>query len=123
MENKITKKDVINAMLEDSAINGNSVYVDFLTHELELLSKKRSRKVDENKLAENEMIKNVVLEILTNYSGTVTEISKRDERLSDFSTQRIISAIKPILSDGSIVKTTEKGKSIYSLAQYNLTLN
>lgn len=116
MENKITKKDVINAMLEDSAINGNSVYVDFLTHELELLSKKRSRKVDENKLAENEMIKNVVLEILTNYSGTVTEISKRDERLSDFSTQRIISAIKPIISDGSIVKTTEKGKSIYSLA-------
>lgn len=116
MENKITKKDVINAMLEDSAINSNSVYVDFLTHELELLSKKRSRKVDENKLAENEMIKSVVLEILSNFKGTVTEISKRDERLSDFSTQRIISAIKPIISDGSIVKTTEKGKSIYSLA-------
>lgn len=116
MINMMTKKEVINAMLEDSAITSNSVYVDFLTHELELLNKKRIRKVDENKLAENEMIKSVVLEILSNFKGTVTEISKRDERLSDFSTQRIISAIKPIISDGSIVKTTEKGKSIYSLA-------
>lgn len=114
MTNKITKKDVINMMMADEVIASNSTYMEFLSHEMELLSKKRTRKVDENKLAENEVIKAAILDVLADFSGTITEISKKDERLAPYSTQRICSVVG---SMDNVVRTIGKGgKGIYSLS-------
>lgn len=44
MANKITKREVINAMLADVNVKANATYVAYLENELTLLDKKESNK-------------------------------------------------------------------------------
>ena len=117
MANKITKREVINTMLADENIQGNSMYVEYLTHELELLDKKAQKKgKSDEELAELSRIKSVVVETLATIGkGTVTEIQKANSELSELSNQKVTSLLKSLIEDGSVVKATEGRKSVFSL--------
>lgn len=120
MANKITKREIINTMLADENIKGNEMYVGYLEHELELLDNKAKKKVDSPNAKENEMIKEIIVEVLTKIGkGTVTEIQLADERigLATYRNQRISAILKKMYEeDKTVVKATENRKSVFYLA-------
>ena len=118
MANKITKREVINTMLADVAVNGNEMYVAYLQNELKLLDKKAEKKgKSEDELKEIARLKGLVIGSLERVGkGTVTEIQKADTELAELSNQKVTSLLKALIEEGSVVKTVEGRKSVFSLA-------
>ena len=119
MAKKITKREIINTMLADTNIMANKVYVDFLTHELELLDNKAKKKAESDKSQEDITIKEVILEVLAKIGkGTVTEIQLADSRigLDKYRNQKISAILKKMCEeDSTVIKKTEKRKSVFYL--------
>lgn len=116
MANKITKREVINAMLADEVIKANATYVAYLTNELALLDKKASNKKATKTQEQNVGIKSTILEVLATMSGTVTEIQSASAELSELSNQKVSALLRQLCESGEVVKTTDKKKSVFSLA-------
>lgn len=120
MANKITKREVINTMLQDEVIKANEMYVEFLQNELKLLDNKKATKADSANAKENETIKEIILEVLGRIGkGTVTEIQLADERigLATYRNQRISAILKKMCEeDFTVKKATENRKSVFYLA-------
>ena len=117
MANKITKKEVINAMLADVAINGNATYVAYLENELSLIEKKAANKKSTKTQEENKGIKSVILNTLASIgSGTITDIQNANSDLAELSNQKVSALVRQLVATGEVVKTTDKKKSIFSLA-------
>ena len=117
MANKITKREVINAMLADVAINGNATYVAYLENELALIEKKAANKKSTKAQEENKGIKSVILDTLASIgSGTITDIQNANSDLAEFSNQKVSALVRQLVETGEVVKTTDKKKSIFSLA-------
>ena len=117
MANKITKKEVINAMLADVAINGNSTYVAYLENELALIEKEAANKKSTKTQEENKGIKSVILDTLASIgSGTITDIQNANSDLAELSNQKVSALVRQLVETGEVVKTTDKKKSIFSLA-------
>lgn len=117
MANKITKREVINAMLADVAINGNATYVAYLENELALIEKKAANKKSTKMQEENKGIKSVILDTLASISsGTITDIQNANSDLAELSNQKVSALVRQLVETGEVVKTTDKKKSIFSLA-------
>ena len=117
MANKITKREIINAMLADVAINGNETYVAYLKNELALIEKKAANKKSPKTQEENKGIKSVILDTLASIgSGTITDIQNANSDLAEFSNQKVSALVRQLVKTGEVVKTTDKKKSIFSLA-------
>ena len=117
-EKKITKREVINAMLVDENVKGNEMYVAYLQNELALLDKKAQKKVNAEKSAEITEMISVITEVLDRLGkATVTEIQLADERLglAKYSNQKITSVLGSMKKEGQVDKVTEKGKTLYFL--------
>jgi DNA-binding transcriptional ArsR family regulator len=117
MSNKITKREVINAMLNEEVIKANETYVTYLKHEIELLDKKKATRKPTKKQEENEVLKEIIKAVVPVEGATVTEISTRDERLSvqnGITVPRITSALKTLIEEGVVKREVVKGKALYS---------
>ena len=119
-QNKITKKEVITKMLKEEVIKANPLYLNFLTHELELLEKKATRKASSDKSQEDATIKAIILEVLAVIGkGTVTEIQLADDRigLNKYRNQKISAILKKMCEeDCTVIKVVDKRKSLFFLA-------
>ena len=118
MANKITKKEVINAMLANEVIRSNSEWVDYLKNELALLDKKsayRQEKAAEKQIA-NAELKASVIASLSDKGQTVTEIHSNGSFPADTSPQRITYILTQLVKDGIVEKNIEKRKSFYRIA-------
>lgn len=117
MANKLTKRDVINMMLAEESISANETFVAFLKHELELLDKKAENKKATKNQEENVGYKQTILEVLAKIGrGTVTDIMKADESLSELSNQRVSALLKQLKDiDKKVDRVTENRKSIFFL--------
>jgi len=123
MENvkKVTKREVINAMLKEEVIKSNETYVNFLTHEIELLDKKsssRSNKPTANQKA-NEDIKAQIVEGLATVGKAVTisELQKEVETLAEYTNQKLSALMKQLVESGEITKIIDKKKSFFTIAE------
>ena len=118
MANKITKREVISTMLADEVIKANEMYVAYLEHELELLDKKAQKKgKSDEELAEIARLKSLVVSALQKVEkGTVSEIQKADEELSELSNQKVTSLLKALKEEGVVIRATEGRKTVFSLA-------
>ena len=118
MANKITKKEVIGMMLNEEVVKANPTYVAYLENELALLNKKASNKKATKTQEENVGIKATILEVLATIgSGTVTDIQNGNAELSTLSNQKVSALVRQLVESGKVVKTVEKKKSIFSLAE------
>ena len=116
-EKKITKREVINTMLADENVKGNEMYVAYLQNELKLLDKKAEKKANAQETEENVAYMNAIVETLGNGKAmTVSEVQKANVALAELSNQKVASLMKKLIENGSVVKATEKGKSVFSLA-------
>ena len=119
MEKKITKLEVIEMMLADEAVAKNEVFVAFLENEKSLLEKKRDNKKATKTQVENENVKNVILETLVAIGkpATITDIQGANEELKALSNQKISALVKQLKDNGLVVKSVEKGKSLFAVAE------
>ena len=118
MANKITKREVIGMMMNEEVVKANPTYVAYLENELALLDKKAQNKKATKTQEQNVGIKATILEVLATIgSGTVTDIQNGNEELSALSNQKVSALVRQLVENGEVVKTTDKKKSIFSLAE------
>ena len=118
MTNKITKREVIGMMMNEEVVKANPTYVAYLENELALLNKKAQNKKATKTQEQNVGIKATILEVLATIgSGTVTDIQNGNEELSALSNQKVSALVRQLVESGEVVKTTDKKKSIFSLAE------
>ena len=118
MANKITKREVIGMMMNEEVVKANPTYVAYLENELALLDKKAQNKKATKTQEQNVGIKATILKVLATIgSGTVTDIQNGNEELSALSNQKVSALIRQLVESGEVVKTTDKKKSIFSLAE------
>jgi hypothetical protein len=114
---KMTKRDYFTAILEKYPLSADEKA--FVEHELELLAKKNaSDKKPTAQQTANEGIKTAILEGMT--SGrfyTVTEIQKEILKGEELSNQKVSALIRQLKDAGLVVKTEDKRKSYFSLAE------
>ena len=118
MANKITKREVIGMMMKEEVVKANPTYVAYLENELALLDKKAQNKKATKTQEQNVGIKATILKVLATIgSGTVTDIQNGNEDLSALSNQKVSALVRQLVESGEVVKTTDKKKSIFSLAE------
>ena len=90
--------------------------VDFVNHELELLAKKNSaEKKPTEKQTENNGIKDIILEVLTENGGlmTITDIQKSTAELAELSNQRISALVRQLVADNAVERIEDKRKAYF----------
>lgn len=115
MEKKLTKREVINAMLTIDAITSNETFVGFLNHELELLDKKSSNRKETSKQKENKEFTDIVYSILTangDKAMSIKEIVASDTSLDGLSSNRVSAMLKTLV-DGGLVKRDRTSKGTF----------
>ena len=116
---KLTKRDHFNALLSLSEVQANPVLVAFIEHELELLDKKNSadKKPTAQQVA-NDGIKDAIVEGMEeNRLYTVTELIKEVAECNELTNQRVSALLRQLISEGKVVKTIDKRKSYFQLAE------
>ena len=118
MENKMTKLQVVTMMLANAEISANEVFKAYLENEKALLEKKASNKKATKTQTENVGIKATILAVLEDFNKpmTITDIQGANEDLKALSNQKISALVKQLKDNGLVVKSVEKGKSLFSLA-------
>lgn len=127
---KMTKKEILNAILSIEAIQQNETYRNFISHEIELLEKKAGTKSGKptKQQVENDRLRAIILDVVTNANEplTVSDIQNAHEELnpSVMTSQRAIALISSMAYDpntpdknpnGVILKTYIKKKPYYSI--------
>jgi hypothetical protein len=116
MEKKITKAQMFNAIRE--VVIDNADMVAFIDHELELLAKKSASKKMTKTQVENEEIKNKIVDVLGTFENgaTASEVLGADVTFSGMSNQKISALLKQLVDSGVVIKSSDKKKSIFSVA-------
>lgn len=120
MANKITKREVINAMLEVEAIRDNQTFVDYLTNELYLLDKRKNNKSDKptKKQVENagyiELIRGA---LAAGDSMSIPELKEAIPEFEGFTSQKISSLLTIMDKAGEISKDYDKKVAVFALKQ------
>ena len=122
---KITKSqrfEDISALIHGEPVKYGTTIEDadaFIAHERDLLSRKNSteRKETDTQRA-NEKYRGLIVEYLAlqDTAKTCTEIAKGVPELADFNNQKVAALMRQLVEGGKVVKTTAKGKSLFSLA-------
>ena len=117
--NKMTKKETINLLIDvlmgNKEVEDMQIFVDFLTHERELLEKKSSKSSQTKTQKENEIIKEKIVETLQELGkySTITEIQNANAELSEYSNQKISALLKQLVDDKTIEKMIDKKKAYF----------
>ena len=120
MENKkMTKKETINLLIDvlmgNKEVEDMQIFVDFLTHERELLEKKSSNSGQTKTQKENEIIKEKIVETLRDLGkyATITEIQNANVELGTYSNQKISALLKQLVDNKEIEKVIDKKKAYF----------
>ena len=107
-DKKMTKRDYFKEILE--IVKENEDLTNFINHELELLDKKNSKSTMTKTQTENENIKKVIVNALTEISTpvTITELQKRCIDLENYSNQKISALLKQLVDNEIVKKVVEK---------------
>ena len=118
MENKMTKLQIVTMMLANAEISANEIFKAYLENEKALLEKKASSRKATKTQTENVGIKATILTVLEDFNKpmTITDIQNANEDLKALSNQKISALVKQLKDNGLVVKSVEKGKSLFSLA-------
>ena len=110
---KLTKKDYFNEL--KGLVSDRQDLVDFIDHEIELLSKKSSRTAPTKTQVENEKIKEKIVATLVELGkyATITDIQNANTELADLSNQKISALLKQLYDNKIIEKVIDKKKAYF----------
>jgi len=115
MANKITKKEMFNAIKAVAGVAENEQMVAFIDHEIELLDKKSANKKATKTQEENVATKQIIVDNLTYEGSTVSELQTRNEVLANLSNQKVSALLRQLVEEGKVNKVVDKKKSFFSL--------
>lgn len=113
---KMTKKDYFNVIKE--LVADRQDLVDFIDHEIELLSKKSSRTAPTKTQVENENIKSVIVDTLKALDRPViiTELQSANPELATYSNQKISALLTQLVNANIVTRIVDKKKAYFSIA-------
>ena len=116
---KLTKKEKF-AMLREIVIanGGSEMLVEFIDHEVELLTKKNAgdKKPTANQVANESIKAEILAEMEFNKLYTCSDIVKSVEVCNGFTIQKVSPLMNQLAEAGKVIKTTDKRKTYFSLA-------
>ena len=122
MEKKMTKKEwfaVLASVVEASEMENKIETLAFINHEVELLEKKSAKSGQTKTQKENvevmKKIKSALGEV--GKAVTITELQAASAEMAEYSNQKLSALLKKLVESGEVVKTTEKKKAYFSLAE------
>ena len=111
---KITKREKFEMLMTIAEVKANPILSEVIERELELLAKKNSaEKKPTAQQAENEAIKETILENLTSCM-TISEMQKSIPDLAEYSNQKISALMRQLILEGLVKKVEDKRKSYFS---------
>ena len=115
---KMTQKDYFNAIIEVVGEAGRDDLVDFCQSRIDALNRKAENKKPSKTQEANEEVKVEIARVLGDADApmTVTEIMAESEVLSALSNQKISSLLRQMVLAGTVVKSTDKKRSLFAVA-------
>ena len=112
----MTKREMFELIATVNA--DNDEIVDFCHHEIELLTRKTSRKTPTKTQKENEGIMDAIEVGLAELDEpvTVTDLIKGVEALGGYSNQKISALLRKMVEAGRVVKSMDGKKSLFAIA-------
>ena len=110
---KLTKKDYFNEL--KGLVSDRQDLVDFIDHEIELLSKKSSRTAPTKTQVENEFVKEKIVATLVelNKFVTITELQEANVELANYSNQKISALLKQLVETNQVLRQVDKKKAYF----------
>ena len=122
MENKkMTKKETINLLIDvlmgNQEVEDMQIFVDFLTHERELLEKKSSNSGQTKTQKENEFVKEKIVNALGVIGKfvTITELQEQNEEMANYSNQKLSALLKQLVDSNIVSRVVDKKKAYFKL--------
>jgi len=126
---KMTKKEIINDLIDvlrgDKEVDDVQIFVDYLLNERAILEKKAQYKGTSKTQVENTKVKEMLVQELINIGKpiTITELMEQSPVVANYvlengnklSNQKITALFTQMVVDNTIVRTTEKRKSYFSV--------
>lgn len=118
MEKKITKRDNFNEIIKIATQMGRPDLVEFATHEIALLDKKKASDTKSKNQVANEEIKKVIVDTLATFENgaTITEMQSANEDLGKLSNQKISALLKQLVDSGVITRALVNKKATFKVA-------
>jgi len=116
-DRKITKVEALQYVLDNATLPTD--VKEKLEGMIVTLQKKSTSNKPTAKQEENEVLKGVILSVLTDEGATVSEIQTKDERISPtigISNQKVSSLLRQLVAEGKVKKANEGKKSLFLLA-------
>lgn len=108
---KVTKRERFAELLAIPEVAKNQDLVDFINHEVDLLTRKSAsgeKKLTANQL-ENENLKAIIVNSLSAETGmTITEMIKTIPELAEFTNQKVSALTTALVKDGKVERRVEK---------------
>ena len=122
MEKKMTKKEWFAGLAsvdEASEMENKTEALAFINHEVELLEKKSAKSGQTKTQKENAEVMAKIKSALgeVGKAVTITELQAASAEMAEYSNQKLSALLKKLVESGEVVKTTEKKKSYFSLAE------
>ena len=111
---KITQKDMFNEIIALAKANDRQDIVEFAEDRIEKLSRKSENKKPTKAQVENESIKDVILEVLSEVGVATATAIATDPRVG-VSNQKVTALLRQLKEDGKVVRSEDKGKAYFSL--------
>lgn len=115
MEKRVTKRDVLNHIIENYA--NDTMVVEYATHEIELLDRKKTNDTKTKNQIANESLKDVIVATLTNLAKfvTISELQDANTELAELSNQKISALLKQLVDNEIIKKQIDKKKAYFGM--------
>lgn len=115
VEKKITKREVLNHIIENYA--NDEMVVNYAKHEIELLDNKKATKSETKTQKENVAIMEIIVNTLTELARPVriSELQSANETLANLSNQKISALLKKLVDNETITKTIDKKVAYFSM--------
>lgn len=117
---KVTKKEMFTAILAliaETTPENADVLTKFVENEIALIDKRAANKTATKTQKENEGIKTLILDTLTEIDKpvTISEMQAFSADLAVYTNQKLSALLTQMKSEGTVVKTVEKKKSYFSV--------
>ena len=117
---RITKAQKFAMLKAIPAVAENAMLVEFIDHEIDLLSKKNAgeKKLTPQQVA-NEAFKQAILDAMVadpNRLFTITEIVKGVPACADLTNQRVAALVRQLIEAKAVVRIEDKRKAFFRLA-------
>lgn len=114
---KLTKAQKFAMLRAIPAVAENAMLVEFIDHEVELLTKKNSaeKKPTAQQVANAGITTAIIEGMEPNRLYTVTEVIKSIPECADLTNQRVSALLRQLVEAGKVKRTEDKRKAYFSL--------